>query len=421
MRILSSIEREINIYYNNIKSFKNQISLQEYSGSFGDLDVLLPFLLDLSKRNLIYLPGAFFWGGFFNIVTAIQWNIPMPVQPMKAISSVALTDGLTYNEVISSGLITSAVVTLLGLTHTIYIVNRFIPKDVVSGMQLGLGLNMMKKGITTIKDTNTWLALDSYFSALLIGICTLFLFKFKKCPVALILFLSGFIVALIDVSSNPNISLEKGFNISNLEFSPINPIINNAYNLTTSDFYNGLIKGALPQIPLTILNSVISVGDLAMELFPNTNPPISKASISTSIGIMNTIGCLLGGMPMCHGAGGLAGQYRFGARGGFSMLVIGCEKIFIAIFLGKSLEQLLAIYPDVILGILLFFSGLQLAIVGIDKSSTKITVATAGIILSSNTWIGSLCGLLIYYIDKMSVNNNNCIKKLSLLPMTLIR
>ena len=376
MQILAYIEREINIYYNNIKSFKNQISLQEYSGSFGDLDVLLPFLLDLSKRQLIFLPGAFFWGGFFNIVTAIQWNIPMPVQPMKAISSIALTDGLTYNEVITSGLITSAVVTLLGLTRTIYIVNRYIPKDIVSGMQLGLGLNMIKKGITTIKDTNTWLAMNSYFSASIIGICTLFLFKFKKCPVALILFLSGFILALIDVSSNPNISLETGFNISNLEFGLINPIINNAYNLTTSDFYNGFIKGALPQIPLTILNSVISVGDLAMELFPNTNPPISKASIATSIGIMNTIGCLFGGMPMCHGAGGLAGQYKFGARGGFSMLIIGCEKIIIAIFLGRSLEQILTIYPDVILGILLFFSGLQLAVVGIDKSSTKITVAT---------------------------------------------
>ena len=172
MQILAYIEREINIYYNNIKSFKNQISLQEYSGSFGDLDVLLPFLLDLSKRQLIFLPGAFFWGGFFNIVTAIQWNIPMPVQPMKAISSIALTDGLTYNEVITSGLITSAVVTLLGLTRTIYIVNRYIPKDIVSGMQLGLGLNMIKKGITTIKDTNTWLAMNSYFSASIIGICT---------------------------------------------------------------------------------------------------------------------------------------------------------------------------------------------------------------------------------------------------------
>ena len=419
MKIFTTINSEFKVYYNNIKSFKNQISLQEYSGSFGDLDVLLPFLLDLSKRGLIFLPGAFFWGGFFNIITAIQWNIPMPVQPMKAISSVALTDGLTYNEVITSGLITSAVVTLLGLTRTIYIVNRFIPKDVVSGMQLGLGLNMIKKGITTIKDTDEWIAIDSYFSASLIGICTLFLFKFNRCPVALILFLVGFILALIDATTNPNISLEKGFNISNLEFNLINPIINNAYNLTALDFYNGLIKGALPQIPLTILNSVISVGDLAMELFPNTNPPITKASIATSIGIMNTIGCLLGGMPMCHGAGGLAGQYRFGARGGFSMLIIGSEKILIAIFLGTTLEQLLTIYPDIILGILLFFSGLQLAVVGIDKSSTKITIATAGIILSSNTWIGSLCGLLIYYIEKMNVNN--CLKKFSLLPMTLIR
>lgn len=418
MQILTIIKTKLNLYYNNINSFKNQISIQEYSGSFGDLDVLLPFLLDLSKRQLIYLPGAFFWGGFFNLVTAIQWNIPMSVQPMKAIASVALTDDLTYNEIITSGLITSAFVSFLGLTKTIYIFNKYIPRDIVSGMQLGLGLNMIKKGINMIKYTNEWIALDSYLTASLIGISSLFMFKFQKCPVALILFLLGLIMAIINVTTNKNIEQEIGFNITNIYILPINPIINNANNLSVADFYNGFIKGALPQIPLTTLNSVISVGDLALELFPNANPPISKASIATSIGIMNTIGCLFGGMPMCHGAGGLAGQYKFGARGGLSIAILGVEKILIAIFLGTTLEQLLAIYPDVILGILLFFSGLQLAIVGIDKSSTKITVATAGIILSSNTWIGSLCGFLIYYIEKIKINN--CVKKFNLLPMTLI-
>lgn len=419
MQIILFVKREIKIYYNNIKSFKNQISIQEYSGSFGDLGTLLPLLLAMSKYNLIYLPGAFFWGGFFNVVSAIQWNIPMPVQPMKAIASVALTDGLTYNEVITSGLITSAIVTILGITKTIYIFNKLIPRDIISGMQLGLGLNMIKKGITMIKDTNEWIAVDSYLTASIIGIASLIMFKFQKCPVALVLFLVGFFMVIIEIVLTNDIEKQIGFNISDLDFFPINPIINNANNLTGSDFYNGFIKGALPQIPLTTLNSVISVGDLALELFPNVNPPITKASIASSIGIMNTIGCLFGGMPMCHGAGGLAGQYKFGARGGFSIAVLGFEKMLIAIFLGRALEQLLEIYPDVVLGILIFFSGLQLSIVGIDKSSTKITVATAGIILSSNTWIGSLCGLLIYYIEKMSINN--CINKFTLLPMTLIR
>ena len=363
----------------------------------------------MSKYNLIYLPGAFFWGGFFNIISAIQWNIPMPVQPMKAIASVALTDGLTYNEVITSGLITSGIVTLLGITKTIYIFNKFISRDIISGMQLGLGLNMMRKGIVTIKETDKWLAIDSYLSACLIGMASLFMFKFDKCPVALILFLIGILMTIIDVNVNGSLTVESELNVTKLDFTPVNPIINNIGNLTGSDFYNGFIKGALPQIPLTTLNSVISVGDLALELFPDGKVPITKVSIASSIGIMNTIGCLFGGMPMCHGAGGLAGQYKFGARGGFSIFILGLEKILVAIIFGGILEQLLTVYPDIVLGILIFFSGLQLAIVGIDKSSTKITVATAGVIISSNTWIGCICGLIIYYIEKIKVNN--CIQR----------
>tara|TARA_A100001015_G_C14837124_1_gene650922 strand:+ start:445 stop:801 length:357 start_codon:yes stop_codon:yes gene_type:complete len=100
-------------------SFKSQISFDEFSGSLGDLGTLIPLLIAMSKENIINLPAAFFWGGIFNIISAFQWNIPMPVQPMKAIASVALTDGMTFNEVITSGLITGSVVTILGVTKMI--------------------------------------------------------------------------------------------------------------------------------------------------------------------------------------------------------------------------------------------------------------------------------------------------------------
>ena len=369
-------------------SFKSQISFNEVSGSLGDLGTLIPLLIAMSKEKLIYLPGAFFWAGVFNIISAFQWNIPMPVQPMKAIASVALTDGLTFNEVITSGLITSAVVTIFGITKTIDYFNKIIPIDLVSGMQLGLGLNMMKKGIVLIRDTNTWIDIDSYLTAIIIAIFSLILFKFKKIPVALILFIIGIVFSSI-LAIRQNILIE---------FIPIFPPIWVAGNLTGTDFLNGFIKGALPQIPLTTLNSVISVCSLAEELFPNNYP--SRVSVATSIGLMNGIGCLFGGMPMCHGAGGLSGQHKFGARGGFSILILGSGKILLSIIFGQSLINLLAVFPDVILGILIIFSGLQLSIVGIEKCSTNITIATSGIILGTNTWIGFICGYIMIIIEK---------------------
>jgi len=375
---------------NRLISFKSQVSLNEISGSFGDLGTLIPLLVAMSKENMIYLPGAFFWGGIFNIIAAFQWNIPMPVQPMKAIASVALTDGMTPNEIICAGLITSSVIFLLGITKTINIFNKIIPIDLISGMQLGLGLNMIKKGIDIISNINSWISLDSYTTSIIIGIFSLTLFRFKRLPVALILFSIGIIFAIINISRNT----------LTIVFIPIFPPIWIGNSLTLKDFLNGFIKGALPQLPLTTLNSVISVADLAKELFPNNYP--SKISIATSIGIMNLVGCLFGGMPMCHGAGGLAGQYKFGARGGLSILILGIGKILLSIIFGLSLITILTVFPNNILGILIIFSGLQLAVNGINKCSSNITIISAGIILGTNTWIGFVSGYGIYIIENIT-------------------
>jgi hypothetical protein len=65
----------------------------------------------------------------------------------------------------------------------------------------------------------------------------------------------------------------------------------------------GPVKGAVPQIPLSVLNSVVAVCKLTRDLFPE-----KAASVSMSMGAMNLVGCWFGTMPCCHGAGGLAGQ-----------------------------------------------------------------------------------------------------------------
>ncbi|KAJ6406319.1 hypothetical protein OIU84_009944 [Salix udensis] len=76
----------------------------------------------------------------------------------------------------------------------------------------------------------------------------------------------------------------------------------------------GFVKGAIPQLPLSVLNSVIAVCKLSSDLFPGKD--FSASSVSVSVGMMNIVGCWFGAMPCCHGAGGLAGQYKFGGRSG---------------------------------------------------------------------------------------------------------
>lgn len=69
-------------------------------------------------------------------------------------------------------------------------------------------------------------------------------------------------------------------------------------------------------------------------------------------------------MPVCHGSGGLAAQYRFGARSGASIIMLGLFKMILGFFFGESLVGLLKVYPKSLLGVMVLAAGLELAKVG---------------------------------------------------------
>merc|ERR1719329_236400 len=115
------------------------------------------------------------------------------------------------------------------------------------------------------------------------------------------------------------------------------------------------------------MNSVISVCALSVSLFGDPRDGgrgASRVSVASSVGMMNLIGCWFGGMPSCHGAGGLAGQYKFGARGGMAILMLGVAKVALALVLGQTLDGIITFYPRTVLGVMLLFAGVELAGVG---------------------------------------------------------
>ncbi len=86
---------------------------------------------------------------------------------------------------------------------------------------------------------------------------------------------------------------------------------------------------------------------------------------------MNLIAPLHGGIPMCHGAGGMAGHVRFGARTGGAVVILGTTLIFIALFFSDSVSIIFKIFPNAIPGVILFFAGSDLAIVVKDIGDKK--------------------------------------------------
>jgi hypothetical protein len=129
---------------------------------------------------------------------------------------------------------------------------------------------------------------------------------------------------------------------------------------TWGDLVTGILVLGLPQAALTFGNAVVSTADENNRLFPDR--PVTVKRLAVGHGVMNLVGGGLGGVPMCFGAGGMAGHVRFGARTGGATVVLGLLLLGLGLFLSDSLATLLRLFPVSILGVVLLFGGLELAV-----------------------------------------------------------
>ena len=349
-----------------------RLDRREIAGALGDMGTFLPLLVGMAAQNGLDFGAALFFAGLFNIVTGLLFPIPMAVQPMKAIAAVALTQGLKAPQILAAGISVSAIILVLGVTGLIDWLNRAVPKSVVRGLQLALGLSLLMKGLQMVAGTRVAVGPDSYLTGIIAGAVVLALFSSRTAPAALVLFLAGIVIALW---KQPAAAAAVGLRF----FLP-------AWSAPAwADFVSSFGRAAVPQIPLTTLNSVIAVCALSSDLVPDR--PAGPRRVAVSVGLMNLVSGWFGGMPMCHGAGGLAGQYRFGARTNGSILFLGAAKLAIAVLFGASLMNFCRVFPESVLGVMLGFSGIELALVARDqnrRAEAFIMLLTAGACLALN-------------------------------------
>jgi hypothetical protein len=355
----------------------------EVAGSLGDLGTFIPLLVAMVHRCGLQLTPALLAAGLMNVVTGWAFRIPMPVQPMKAIATVAIAEGLTESQILTAGITTGLVVLILGVTGLVDRLNRAVPRSVVRGLQLALGLKLLSGGISMIAGTGQWFAWDGIGVGVLCAVLVLVLYFSTRVPGALVVFLIGLVVLFV---STPSLISQTVFGFDWRLPDLTDP----------ADWESGFLRGAIPQIPLTTLNSIIAVCALSVDLFPAS--PAAPRRVAVSVALMNLICCPFGGMPMCHGAGGLAGQYRFGARTGGSVVLLGIAKIVLALLFGTSLLMWLQAYPQSVLGVLLIFSGMELALVCRDQTTRQdyfVLLLTAGTCMALNTAAGFLIGWIV--------------------------
>ena len=345
---------------------KNRYDLLEIAGSFGDLGTLLPFVLSYISILKFNPVSVLFGFGVFNILTGLFYKTPIPVQPMKAIGSFAIAHPgqISQGMVNGAGLFSGIFWLFMSSSGLIKHIQKLFKTSVVKGIMLGLGMSFMMEAIKMMSKG----PLLAFIAIILFFV----LHRQTRVPVILILLLFGVGAELF---IKPQLLKE----IMQIKLSfQIPPI--NLEPFRFKEFIAGVIFLALPQIPLTIGNGVIAVVAENNELFPERQITTRKAALTT--GLMNVLSPWWGGVPLCHGAGGMAAHVRFGAKTGGATVVLGTILLIIALFFGNSLAVLLQLFPLAVLGVILFLAGAELARSAYNKDGSRrdfyIMVATAG-------------------------------------------
>ena len=361
---------------------------REWAGAFGDLGTLVPFLLAYVTVVGVQPAGMLLAFGVALVAAGLYFRTPFPVQPMKAIGAVAVTGAaqtavVTPEAVAVAALATGLIWLALGFTGAAERVAKWVARPITLGITLGLGLAFMLDG-TRMMATGLWLSVP-------LLLVTILLLSNRALLAMFLVLATGVAWAVI---TDPAVAsavarVEPGMKFPSWPFG----------NLTWEAVFVGIVLLALPQVPLTLGNAVIAPVEFSNREFADR--PITERKVAISTGIMNTLGSLVGAVPMCHGAGGMAAQVSFGARTGGAPVILGVLLVALALFFSDSIAILLRLFPAPALGVMLFLAGVQLALGSCDFSRDKgerfVTLGTAALTIW-NVGVAFLFGIAVLWI-----------------------
>ncbi|MDJ0782660.1 MAG: molybdate transporter family protein [Desulfosarcinaceae bacterium] len=380
----------------------------ELAGAMGDLGTLLPLGIGMVLVCGLQPAGLFLAVGLFYVATGLYFGVTTPVQPMKVIGAYAVAMGLGAHQISAATLLVAVLLAVVGLSGAVDWIGRHTPKAVIRGVQLSTGVLLMAKGVRLMLGTTPLQQLqqvaEPYLRFQQIGplplgpviglagaLLTFLLLDNRRLPAALAVLLGGATVGLLFGTHTGWADFRLGFTIPDL--LPLG-----MPGGTELSF--ALLVLVLPQLPMTLGNAVIADADLSREYFGPASRRVTHRGLCLSMAGGNLLSFLLGGMPLCHGAGGLAAHYRFGARTAGSNVIIGIGFILLALLCGSHLLAILYLLPLSVMGVLLLFAGSQLCLT-LQDMQTRRDLFTAflvlGITLASNLAVGFLCGMVAAY------------------------
>jgi MFS superfamily sulfate permease-like transporter len=364
-----------------------EFNLRELAGSMGDFGTLFPLAVGFIAVNGLDPAGLFIVLGLTNIALGLIYRLPMPLQPKKVIAAVAIGQAWPPSLIYASGFGLGLTWFFLIFTGLLRKLVAWTPVFLVRGIQLALGLTLARQALTMMAPVP--------LLGLLAVVIVLLLRKSRYAPASIVLMALGL-----------GIAAWRG-DLRDIQFKLTLPPLTVP---KASEIWRAMLLAGLAQIPLSITNAVIAAAATIRDYFPEK--AVSERKLMLNMGVMNVVASLFGGMPMCHGSGGLVAQYYFGARTGATPIMEGVIEVGIGLFLSRSIADVMVAFPGPIIGGMLLLVGIQLGVAVLKLRGWPLALALITAVLSALTNIGlgfvvglGLTGLLRKFTTLLASEN----------------
>jgi len=345
----------------------------ELTGAVADLGVFVPLAAALILVNGLHPAPLLATAGALSLAAGLWFRVPFPVQPLKALTALAVAQRLPAETIHAAGLLIGVILLVVGSSGLADRVAAWFTKPVIRSLQLAVGALLVRAAYRLAAEPPEVFAAAGGDRLLLAAIATALVVAVaawrRRYAAVLLLLAAG--VGMAWVAGAPAVVTPA---VSG--WSPGLP--------SPAVWGSAFVLLVVPQLPLTYGNAVVGMADLARERFPQAHR-VRAGAVAVSCGLGNVAAALVGGMPMCHGSSGFTAHVRLGARTAAMNVLLGGTLLGLGLLLPGQVLALFALLPVWALAGMLAYAGARHAMLVLDLRGRTLAVAVAAAAVGTAT------------------------------------
>lgn len=337
----------------------------DVSGSVADLGVFVPLAAALVIVNGLDAGAVLLAAGLLLLLAGAVFRVPFPVQPLKALTALAVAQELSPEVIHAAGLQVGLILILLHVTGLADRLSALFTLPVIRSLQFAVGTLLALSAFRLARDPPVVFERPASATVgLALAAVTLLVVAVAahRRWHLLIVVLLGLGTVASWITTRPDLG-EIRLHAPELGV-PSFAVFGTAFVLLV-----------IPQLPLTYGNAVVGVSHLAREVFGERARRVTPGRVALSCGFGNVVSALAGGLPMCHGSSGLTAHIRLGARTAGMNILLGGSFVVLGLIFSDQVLSLFALLPVWVLAGFLAYAGIRHAMLVLDLTRWTLAVA----------------------------------------------